>query len=765
MNGRVYALRDRVTRRETLSQLSARGLLTPTASYSTEVLHMTRPLTAVVLAFAGLVALLAVPLPGAKHETWFEARSPNFIVACNAGEKQARKTAIRFEQIRAVFRRELLLASKHESPVITILAVKDEESMKTLLPEYWVKGHAHPAGMFLDSMNQYFAAIQLDTPGANPYDTIYHEYFHSLTTPYYPNLPVWVSEGLAEFYGNTLIGDSEVGMGRPAPDLIAELKQGGLMPLDVLFKVDHNSPYYNESNKISVFYAESWALTHYLMVGDKSAHRAMLQAYVNAMANGTTEEQAAAQAFGDLKTLQAALFAYIGNARFYYITAPPPPEIAAGDLQVRELSEAEVDAYRGGFAAVRGRAQDAIPILEQAVKLDPKLALGYQYLGLAEFEDKKLAEALADFTRAIELNPKNALTRFLRAYLTSTQGGAVGNDEQMEEDLRTAIAVSPEFAPPYGVLAVYLANQGQNLPEALKLAQKAQALEPGNTSYQIDMALVLARMNHFTEARSIATHARANAANPGERAEAERFLTYLDQARQYSSNDSGAPEAAAVEKSSAKPTDPPPTIAPTPAASAGALREATGIVTKLSCMSGLKFELDTDAGTLTLHVKPGAQYQIQMKTRPSGPFNPCTAVQGQRVKVEYLPVGTSGKIGEVESLTVLGSASGDAANTGSVRHLGVGAEHGAPVTASAEGSVTQVQCNGNELTVNLDAGETAFILHARDATRVQFEQDVAFDAGDFQPCKQLSGRQVKITFVVVDGKTYDGEIQDVEVEK
>ncbi len=737
--------------------------MTPTASYSTEVLHMTRPLTAVALAFAGFVALLAVPLPGAKHETWFEARSPNFIVVCNAGEKQARKTAIRFEQIRAVFRRELEFASKYESPVITILAVKDEDSVKALLPEYWVKGHAHPAGMFLDSMNLFFAVVQLDAPGANPYNTIYHEYFHSLTTPYYPNLPVWVSEGLAEFYGNTQIGDSEVGLGRPDEDLIVELKQGGLMPLDLLFKVDHNSPYYNEQNKTSVFYAESWALTHYLMVGDKSAHRAMLQAYIHAMADGATQEQAAAQAFGDLNKLQAALFAYIRNAAFYYIKAPPPPEIAAGDLQVRELSEAEVDAYRGGFAAVRGQSQEAITILERAVKADPKLALGYQYLGLAEFEDKKLAEALADFTRAIELNPKNALTRFLRAYLTSTQGGAVGNDEQMEEDLRTAIAVSPEFAPPYGVLAVYLANQGQNLPEALKLAQKAQALEPGNTSYQIDMALVLARMNHFTEALSIATHARANAANPGERAEAERFLTYLDQARQYSSNDSGAPEAAAVERSSAKPTDPSPNIAPT--ASAGTLREATGMVTKLSCMSGLKFELDTDAGTLTLHVKPGAQYQIQMKTRPSGPFNPCTAVQGQRVKVEYQPVGTSGKIGEVESLTVLGSASGDAATSGSVRRLGVAPEHGAPVTASAEGSVTQVQCNGNELTVNLDAGERAFILHARDATRVQFEQDVAFDAGDFQPCKQLSGRQVKITFVMVDGKTYDGEIQGVEVLK
>jgi tetratricopeptide (TPR) repeat protein len=747
---------------------------------------MTRPLTAIVLTFLGLAILLAAPLPGAKHETWFEARSPNFIVVCNAGEKQARKTAIRFEQIRAVFRRSLEVASQHESPVITIMAVKDEDSVKALLPEYWVKGHAHPAGMFLDNMNQYFAVVQLDAPGSNPYDTIYHEYFHSLTAPYYPNLPVWLSEGLAEFYGNTQISDSEVGMGRPDPDLIVELKQGGLIPLDVLFRVDHNSPYYNEQNKISVFYAESWALTHCLMVGDKSTHRPLLQAYLKALSNGATQEQAAAQNFGDLKKLQAALYAYIGNAAFYYLKAPPPPEIAAGDLQVHELSEAEVDAYRGGFAAVRGRTQDAITILEQVVKLDPKLALGYQYLGFAEFQDNKHAEALADFTRAIELNPKNALTRFLRAYLASTQGGAVGNDAQMEEDLRAAIAVSPEFAPPYGVLAVYLANQGENLPEALKLAQKAQTLEPGSTIYQIDMAEVLARMKRFKEARNFAVHARANAANPMERAEAERFLVFLQQQEQYAGGDSDAAESAAVRQPSTassdtssgtssatnSPSQTPDTThtqaAEGDTANAGPLREATGTVTKLSCMGGLKFEMATDAGPLTLHIKPGAQFKIELATRPSGPFNPCTAIQGQRVKVEYQTYGSDGTNGVVELLTVLAGTSDNAsgaANSGGARRLGVGSGHSDPVTTAAEGDVTQVLCNGNELTLNLNAGEKTFILHARDATRVPYEQDVAFDARNFQPCSQLKGREAKITFVVVDGKTYDGEIQAVEVLK
>jgi hypothetical protein len=143
-------------------------------------------------------------------------------------------------------------------------------------------------------------------------------------------------------------------------------------------------------------------------------------------------------------------------------------------------------------------------------------------------------------------------------------------------------------------------------------------------------------------------------------------------------------------------------------------------------------------------------------------------LQDQRVRVGYEPDDAKGKSGTLESLIVLAGTSGDgsgAANSGGARRLGAGTEHGDPVTTAVEGNVTQALCNGNELTLNLDAGEGSIILHARDATRVPYEQDVAFDAGDFQPCSHLKGHQAKITFVVVDGKTYDGEIQSVEVLK
>src|SRR5271170_828416 len=104
--------------------------------------YFMRPLSKVVLTICCLA--LATPALAERHDKWVEARSPNFVVICNVGEKQARKTAVQFEQIRSIFRSDLPVASEHAGPVITIFAVKDEGSLRQLLSEYWAtKGHAH----------------------------------------------------------------------------------------------------------------------------------------------------------------------------------------------------------------------------------------------------------------------------------------------------------------------------------------------------------------------------------------------------------------------------------------------------------------------------------------------------------------------------------------------------------------------------------------------------------------------------------------------
>lgn len=614
---------------------------------------MTHRLTA--LAAAVVSCLLVLPLAAAKHDAWVEVRSPNFIIVSNAGEKQARKTAIQFEQIRDVFRRSLTVASAHPSPVITIFVVRDEDSMRALLPEYWSKGHVHPSGIFFSWMSQFYGAVRLDAEQKNPYETIYHEYYHSLTLPYFPNLPLWVAEGLADFYGNTEISNDAARMGLPDRALVYELHHG-FMPLDALFKVDHNSPFYNETNKTGVFYAESWALIHYLMVADHESHKQMLMNYLDALNAGATHDEAAAKAFGNLKRLETTLKRYIDGSTFTYLKAAPPAAVPDSALHARELSEAEVDAAKGGFFATRSRTQEARPILEEAVRLDPKLASAYQGFAMVEFLDGNRKKALESASRAIELDPKNSLTRYLRGYLAFSESRNV-RDAQIEDDLRLAIAANPDFLPPYALLAVYLVGGSENLPEALAFAQKAVSIEPGNSNYVLSLAQVLARTRRYDDAQKIAVNARALATSAEERASADQFLSYLGQLREFDSRRSQLP----VEASS----------------------------------------------------------------------------RGTRVAAP-------------ESARAFSSSDDGGLNN----------------SKNAEGSVTKVSCSGNEMIVGITTRDNHNLtLHARDYKRVNYDQDVAFATRDFEACTQLEGHTASIDYLVVSGRRYDGEIQNIEVEQ
>ncbi|HTA24693.1 MAG TPA: TonB family protein [Terriglobales bacterium] len=481
-------------------------------------------------------AVILIPLLcQGKEQNWVEVRSPNFIVVSNGGDKQARKAALQFEEIRAVFRHSLTVANAHPSPVITVLAVKDENSMRDLLPEYWVKGHSHPAGLFVGRLNQFCAAVQLDAPGMNPYETFYHEFYHTITVPYFPDLPVWLSEGLAEFYGHTEIEEKFVGMGQADANLLQELRTTSLIPLSVLFQVDQSSPYYNEANKTSIFYAESWALTHYLMIGDRAAHHAMLTSYLDALNQGKSQEEAANTGFGDLKKLQSDLYSYIGKAAFLYMKIPMTTAVTEDQLKLRPLSEAEVDAYRGEFAVLRGRSDDANTILQAGLRLDPNVALIQQYLAMSEFLAGQREKSLDSVSKAITLDPRNYFTRYLRAYLATSGIRMMTRDPQIEADLRQAISLNSDFAPSYGLLAVYLAAGNQNLDEALALAKKAVSIEPADSNQQLALAQVFAHMNRFDEANLAASRSSAWAKDPAAKANAQSFIAYLEQARQFQS--------------------------------------------------------------------------------------------------------------------------------------------------------------------------------------------------------------------------------------
>ena len=189
-------------------------------------------------------------------------------------------------------------------PPVIVLALKDKKAMQALLPEaYLAKGSLGLAGLFLRAPDKNYILVRLDAQGAHPFATVYHEYTHFMMRNASEWIPLWMNEGLAEFYQNTDIQEKEVLLGEPNTDDILYLRQNRLLPLITLLKVDQTSP----TIKGSVFYAESWALTHYIEISDAQKGTNRLQNYAELLMKKEDPVVAAQQAFDDLGQLQNSL--------------------------------------------------------------------------------------------------------------------------------------------------------------------------------------------------------------------------------------------------------------------------------------------------------------------------------------------------------------------------------------------------------------------------------------------------------------------------
>ena len=205
-----------------------------------------------------------------KAETWTEISSPHFIVVTNASEKQGRRVADQFERMRSVFHVAFPKLKIDPGSPIIVLAIKDEKDFKALEPTaYLAKGSLKLGGLFLRAPDKNYVLMRLDAEGEHPYAVVYHEYTHLLLGKAAEWLPLWMNEGLAEFYQNTEIREKDVFLGKASGESLLLLKQSKILPLKTLFAVDASSPYYHEESKGSVFYAESWALVHYLEQQDR----------------------------------------------------------------------------------------------------------------------------------------------------------------------------------------------------------------------------------------------------------------------------------------------------------------------------------------------------------------------------------------------------------------------------------------------------------------------------------------------------------------
>jgi TPR repeat protein len=474
---------------------------------------------------------LAAEVATAGERAWVEARSPNFTVYSDAGESEARRVAWQFEQIRGAFQRIWRRARLTTGRPMLIMAVRDESGLKALAPAYWErKGGVRPAGIAWRGHDKHCVALRVDAQGQgeeNPYHVLYHEYAHVLLDVNFQRLPLWLSEGLAEFYGATIVRDDAILQGKAIRMHVMLLREERHLPIETLFRVGHTSPEYNEETRATIFYAQSWALVHYLLLGSRDGAQARkLVAFLDHLSEGMEESAAAERAFGDLKALGRDLEGYVRRFAFLVGKLPVTPQTGPG-VTLRRLSPAEASAARGDFLLNTGRLDAARSLLADALERDPDQPLAHAAMGGVLWREGKRRDAQTSLERAVILDPRNAFAQYLLGAVTLN--GEEGPDRlaRVQAALERAVELDPNLAPAFALLGDVSAARGDDPERALRLARRAVSLEPTVSSHRIAVGRILRLMAMVEEARAEGERARSLARSDGERQRAAAFLESL----------------------------------------------------------------------------------------------------------------------------------------------------------------------------------------------------------------------------------------------
>jgi tetratricopeptide (TPR) repeat protein len=127
--------------------------------------------------------------------------------------------------------------------------------------------------------------------------TLFHEAFHQYLDLAVPHPPIWLNEGLAEYYGATTFDVSnKPNEGGIAREWIATLKRGRLRAVRDLMNLSPAE--FMHPGGVGVHYAESWALVHYFKRGGIPSHTALFDEYVRAVLKGESQAAAFEATFG-----------------------------------------------------------------------------------------------------------------------------------------------------------------------------------------------------------------------------------------------------------------------------------------------------------------------------------------------------------------------------------------------------------------------------------------------------------------------------------
>jgi TPR repeat protein len=470
-------------------------------------------------------------------ETWLEVKSPNFTVVSNAGEGTASKSAAEFEQVRAAYAKLWPGTHVAESRPMVVLALRDETTLKRWAPGWFVKGGIDVASGSAGGPDREYLLLRTDSRpddrNVTPNYNLYRAYLTLLLSGNFERrLPLWLSNGLAAVLGNVSVRETDILVGKPVPWEFQQFNERSRMPLRTILDARSDSPLVQQESERRVFDAQCYVLVHYLLFGNHSANSARLAQFQQLWLAGRSQDQALAEAFGDLAALEKALSVYAASPVLSYAQLKAEARVAGDKPATRVIPPAEVAGLQACVHVAMNRPVEAQASIRESRTIDPRSPVSYDAEGLLADRDQDKTRATQAYLQAVEFGSTLAYSYYRAAQLAWKPVADAATLAAQRQRLERAIELSPSYAGAYSLLAEVLVEQGDG-PAALEKAQRAVALEPGRSYHRLELSRALNQVGRTDEARKSADLALKLAENDAERSDIQRFVLFLDESSRY----------------------------------------------------------------------------------------------------------------------------------------------------------------------------------------------------------------------------------------
>ena len=285
-------------------------------------------------ALMALAATIGAFSAEAAHAEWRRAETDHFIVYGDASEASLRRYARKVERFDALLRAYYPIKTDHEIPKLEIFMAEGRRDMNRV----WPGVSEGVAGYYSSNNGRIYTVV--DTRSSMGDVVVLHEYAHHFMFQMRANaFPSWFVEGFAEYYSTAQLTDKRIQFGRHNPGRMNSLTMGfntWASMEDVLkWRISDSGRF-----PAHLYYAQSWAMTHYFMSTPERTQ--MLARYLAALADDQDSVEAMQAATGRTPAqLQDDVRRYVSGS---INVLSPQIDIADPRVTISKLSEAQAEA-------------------------------------------------------------------------------------------------------------------------------------------------------------------------------------------------------------------------------------------------------------------------------------------------------------------------------------------------------------------------------------------------------------------------------------